>query len=61
MLLIKGAKTMFNIVFTMINIVATIIYIVFTKIGSILKRLKCHTKGNKVTLRLALKAQEALL
>ena len=33
MLLIKGAKTMFIIVFTMILIVATIIYIVFTKIG----------------------------
>ena len=32
-LLIKGAKTMFIIVFTMILIVATMIYIVFTKIG----------------------------
>ena len=39
MLLIKGAKTMFIIVFTMLLIVATIIYIVFTKIGSILERL----------------------
>ena len=40
MLLIKGAKTMFNIVFTMILIVATIIYIVFTKIGNVLKHIK---------------------
>ena len=35
MLLIKGAKTMFIIVFTMILIVATILYIVFTKIVAI--------------------------
>ena len=40
MLLIKGAKTMFIIVFTMILIVATIIYIVFAKIGNVLKHLK---------------------
>ena len=54
MLLIKGAKTMFIIVFTMILIVATMIlivatmilivatmiYIVFTKIGNVLKHLK---------------------
>ena len=40
MLLIKGAKTMFIIVFIMFNIVAPIIYIVFTIIdyeGSVLK------------------------
>ena len=43
MLLIKGAKTMYIIVFIMILIVATIIYIVLTKIGSILKRLKCYS------------------
>ena len=43
MLLIKGAKTMFIIVFTRILIVATIIYIIYTKIGSILKCLKCYT------------------
>ena len=35
MLLIKGAKTMFIIVFTMILIVATILDIVFTKIVAI--------------------------
>ena len=41
MLLIKGAKTMFIIVFTMILIVATMIYnIVFAKIGNVLKHLK---------------------
>ena len=40
MLLIKGAKIMFIIVFTMIYIVATMIYIVFAKIGNVLKHLK---------------------
>ena len=40
MLLIKGAKTMFIIVFTMILIVATMIYIVLAKIGNVLKHLK---------------------
>ena len=40
MLLTKGAKTMFIIVFTMINIVVTIIYIVFTKIGNIVRHPK---------------------
>ena len=39
-LLIKGAKIMFIIVFTMILIVATMIYIVFAKIGNVLKHLK---------------------
>ena len=47
MLLIKGAKTMYIIVFIMILIVATIIYIVLTKIGSILKRLKCYSNDIK--------------
>ena len=37
MLLIKGAKTMYIIVFTRINIVATMIYIVFAKIGNVLR------------------------
>ena len=45
MLLIKGVKTMFIIVFTMILIVATMIYIVFTKIGDVLKHLK-YAWGN---------------
>ena len=40
MLLTKGAKTMFIIVFTMILIVVTIIYIVFTKIGNVVRHLK---------------------
>ena len=40
MLLTKGAKTMFVIVFTMILIVVTIIYIVFTKIGNVVKHQK---------------------
>ena len=40
MLLTKGAKTMFIIVFTMIIIVVTIIYIVFTKIGNVVRHLK---------------------
>ena len=40
MLLIKGAKTMFIIVFTRILIVATMIYIVFTKIGNVMKHIK---------------------
>ena len=43
MLLVKGIKIMFIVVFTMILIVATILYIVFTKIGGILKRLKCYS------------------
>ena len=42
-LLIKGGKIMFIIVFTRILIGATIIYIVFTKIGSVLKCLKCYS------------------
>ena len=45
MLLTKGAKTMFIIVFTMILIVVTIIYIVFTKIGNVVKHLK-YAWGN---------------
>ena len=40
MLLTKGAKTMFIIVFTMILIVVTMIYIVFTKIGNVVKHQK---------------------
>ena len=40
MLLTKGAKTMFIIVFTMILIVFTIIHIVFTKIGNVVRYLK---------------------
>ena len=44
-LLIKGAKIMFIIVFTMILIVATMIYIVFAKIGTVLKHLK-YAWGN---------------
>ena len=40
MLLIKGAKTMFNIVFTMILIVATMIYIVLAKIGNVFEAAK---------------------
>ena len=40
MLLVKGAKTMFIIVFTRILIVATMILIVFAKIGNVLKHLK---------------------
>ena len=40
MLLTKGAKTMFIIVFTMILVVVTIIYIVFTRIGNVVKQSK---------------------
>ena len=43
MLLNKGSKTMFIIVFTMIFIVATIIYIVFTKID--VKDERCFFLG----------------
>ena len=37
MLLIKGTKTMYIIVFTRTNSVATMIYIVFAKIGNVLR------------------------
>ena len=48
MLLNKGSKTMFIIVFTRIFIVATIIYIVFTKID--VKDERCFFWGGDTLL-----------